>query len=135
MDQHEEDESSYEKLLSNGEPIIIYMHGNSGTRANKLRVELYKKLQNINYHVIAVDYRSINLNAFCTWVWFFFSFMYNRKYFLFSLRLCRFLRRWNQRIRLSEGCNGNVQVGSWTCERITDFRMGSLIGHWVMYLA
>uniref|UniRef100_A0A2H8TVS7 Monoacylglycerol lipase ABHD12 n=3 Tax=Melanaphis sacchari TaxID=742174 RepID=A0A2H8TVS7_9HEMI len=51
-------ESNYESLLSHGEPIIIYMHGNSGTRANDLRLELYRKLQNINCHVIAVDYRS-----------------------------------------------------------------------------
>lgn len=44
--------------MSNGEPIIIYMHGNSGTRANDQRIELYRKLRDINCHVIAMDYRS-----------------------------------------------------------------------------
>lgn len=51
-------EPSYEELLSHGEPIIIYMHGNSGARANNVRMELYRKLRDINCHVIAVDYRS-----------------------------------------------------------------------------
>lgn len=51
-------ESSYEELLSHGEPIIIYMHGNSGARANNVRMKLYRKLRDINCHVIAVDYRS-----------------------------------------------------------------------------
>lgn len=47
----------YEQFLSHGEPIIIYMHGNSDARVNEHRVELYRKLQDINCHVIAVDYR------------------------------------------------------------------------------
>lgn len=51
-------ESNYEQLLSHGEPIIIYMHGNSGARPNNQRIELYRKLRDINCHVIAVDYRS-----------------------------------------------------------------------------
>lgn len=51
-------ESYNEELLSHGEPIIIYMHGNSGARPNKQRIELYRKLRDINCHVIAVDYRS-----------------------------------------------------------------------------
>lgn len=50
--------------MSHGEPIIIYMHGNSGTRANDQRIELYQKLQDINCHVIAVDYRSTVLYRF-----------------------------------------------------------------------
>lgn len=59
MQKYEEDKSYYEKLLSHGEPIVIYMHGNSGTRANAHRIELYHILQDINCHVIAVDYRSM----------------------------------------------------------------------------
>jgi len=51
-------ESNYEQILSHGEPIIIYMHGNSGARSNNQRIELYRKLRDINCHVIAVDYRS-----------------------------------------------------------------------------
>lgn len=58
LDKYEMDKSHYEKLLSHGEPIIIYMHGNSGTRANEHRVQLYHVLQDIDCHVIAVDYRS-----------------------------------------------------------------------------
>ncbi|VVC24112.1 Hypothetical protein CINCED_3A001964 [Cinara cedri] len=58
LKKYDEDKSSYERLLSNGEPIVIYMHGNSGTRANEHRVQLYHVLQKINCHVIAVDYRS-----------------------------------------------------------------------------
>lgn len=58
MQTQDGDEPNYEQLLSHGEPIIIYMHGNSGARANKHRLELYNKLRDINCHVIAVDYRS-----------------------------------------------------------------------------
>lgn len=57
IEKYGENESSYEQTLSHGEPIIIYMHGNSGARANERRIELYHKLQNINCHVIAIDYR------------------------------------------------------------------------------
>ncbi|BES88877.1 Abhydrolase domain containing [Nesidiocoris tenuis] len=48
----------FDKLLSNGEPVFIYMHGNSGNRGTSHRIDLYKVLQNNNYHVIAFDYRS-----------------------------------------------------------------------------
>ncbi|XP_025422660.1 monoacylglycerol lipase ABHD12-like, partial [Sipha flava] len=58
LKQYKKNDINYELALSHGEPIIIYMHGNSGARLNRLRIELYKKLRNINYHVIAVDYRS-----------------------------------------------------------------------------
>ncbi|XP_003243739.1 monoacylglycerol lipase ABHD12 isoform X1 [Acyrthosiphon pisum] len=58
LEKYEDDNSTYEQLLSHGEPIVIYMHGNSGTRANEHRVQLYHVLQDINCHVIAVDYRS-----------------------------------------------------------------------------
>ncbi|GLV42606.1 uncharacterized protein CBL_03345 [Carabus blaptoides fortunei] len=47
----------YESSLSNGEPVFIYMHGNSGNRAAGHRIELYKLLRE-KYHVIAFDYRS-----------------------------------------------------------------------------
>ncbi|XP_050431172.1 lysophosphatidylserine lipase ABHD12 isoform X2 [Adelges cooleyi] len=58
LEKYEQDEDSYEQLLGHGEPIILYMHGNSGTRANEHRVQLYGVLRNVNCHVIAVDYRS-----------------------------------------------------------------------------
>jgi len=64
LEKYENDNSTYEQLLSHGEPIVIYMHGNSGTRANEHRVQLYHVLQDINCHVIAVDYRSKSLGQF-----------------------------------------------------------------------
>lgn len=48
----------YDGYLGTGDPVFIYFHGNAGNRAAKHRVELYKILQNNNYHVIAADYRS-----------------------------------------------------------------------------
>lgn len=44
-------------LLKDGRPIILYLHGNSGTRAGFHRVGLYKVLSKMDFHVIAVDYR------------------------------------------------------------------------------
>ncbi|CAG7837827.1 unnamed protein product [Allacma fusca] len=37
--------------------IIIYFHGNSGSRAGEHRKELYLLLQNQDYHVVCFDYR------------------------------------------------------------------------------
>jgi abhydrolase domain-containing protein 12 len=51
-------DSFYEDALSHGEPVVVYMHGNSGSRGSPHRVELYTLLRNMNYHVIAFDYRS-----------------------------------------------------------------------------
>lgn len=53
------DEQWYKNQLRDGKPAILYMHGNSGSRAAGHRVELYKVLRNLNYHVIAFDYRSM----------------------------------------------------------------------------
>jgi len=51
----------FENSLSDGLPIILYMHGNSASRAAPHRVELYDVLRSLNYHVIAFDYRSKSL--------------------------------------------------------------------------
>ncbi len=49
---------SYTRALSDGSPIILYMHGNTGTRATHHRVQLYKYLAEVlNYHVVTFDYR------------------------------------------------------------------------------
>ncbi|XP_014249652.1 monoacylglycerol lipase ABHD12 isoform X2 [Cimex lectularius] len=48
----------YDTALSGGEPIILYLHGNSGNRGAGHRIDLYKLLQNQNYHIVAFDYRS-----------------------------------------------------------------------------
>ncbi|XP_046457260.1 lysophosphatidylserine lipase ABHD12-like [Daphnia pulex] len=46
-----------EDSFSSGHPIILYLHGNSGSRAGSHRIELYKILQSLNYHVVTMDYR------------------------------------------------------------------------------
>ncbi|KAL5008307.1 hypothetical protein ScPMuIL_013888 [Solemya velum] len=51
------EDSEYEHHLTDGIPIILYLHGTSGTRAGWHRVQLYKLLQKLDYHVIAPDYR------------------------------------------------------------------------------
>ena len=48
----------FESRLASGAPIIFYNHGNSGSRAGPHRVELYKVLRKIGYHVVCFDYRS-----------------------------------------------------------------------------
>ena len=50
----------FETSLSNSPaPIVLYLHGNTGSRAREHRIELYKVLQKLNYHVICFDYRGI----------------------------------------------------------------------------
>lgn len=49
---------SFDESLRNGKPIIVYVHGNSGDRGSGHRVDLYKRLQEHDYHIIAFDYRS-----------------------------------------------------------------------------
>lgn len=48
----------YEAQLKDGKPVFLYMHGNSGSRAAEHRVQLYKVIRNMEYHVVAFDYRS-----------------------------------------------------------------------------
>ena len=56
----------FENSLSHGQPIILYLHGNTGSRAREHRIELYKVLQKLNYHVICFDYRGTYLHVLCT---------------------------------------------------------------------
>jgi len=51
------DDAGHEKSLSVGLPIILYLHGISGSRYNTHRLELYRVLQSLDFHVLAVDYR------------------------------------------------------------------------------
>lgn len=46
-----------EILRKTRDPVVLYLHGNTGTRANGHRIELYRILQRLGYHVIAMDYR------------------------------------------------------------------------------
>ncbi|CAH1792330.1 unnamed protein product [Owenia fusiformis] len=50
------EEQYFSDSLSDGTPIILYLHGNGGTRGGWHRVQLYKVLQSM-YHVITLDYR------------------------------------------------------------------------------
>ncbi|XP_037097258.1 lysophosphatidylserine lipase ABHD12-like [Syngnathus acus] len=47
----------YRKTLGDGSPIIIYLHGNVGTRAIDHRVQLVKILSAAGFHVLSLDYR------------------------------------------------------------------------------
>ncbi|KAK7142498.1 hypothetical protein R3I94_011993 [Phoxinus phoxinus] len=38
-------------------PVILYLHGNAGTRGGDHRVQLYKVLSSLGYHVVTFDYR------------------------------------------------------------------------------
>ena len=51
-------EREYLSVLADGKPVILYLHGNFGTRATHHRVAIYKYLsEQRGYHVIAFDYR------------------------------------------------------------------------------
>ncbi|XP_075452428.1 lysophosphatidylserine lipase ABHD12 isoform X3 [Ascaphus truei] len=47
----------YEEVMSTNYPVILYLHGNAGTRGGDHRVQLYKVLSSMGYHVISFDYR------------------------------------------------------------------------------
>ncbi|XP_075049487.1 lysophosphatidylserine lipase ABHD12-like [Mixophyes fleayi] len=51
------DQRWFEKTLSDGNPVIIYLHGNGGTRAVDHRVQLMKVLSRAGFHVLSLDYR------------------------------------------------------------------------------
>nr|XP_039335749.1 lysophosphatidylserine lipase ABHD12 isoform X3 [Saimiri boliviensis boliviensis] len=51
------DQLWYEDALASSHPIILYLHGNAGTRGGDHRVELYKVLSSLGYHVVTFDYR------------------------------------------------------------------------------
>ncbi|XP_006903251.1 PREDICTED: monoacylglycerol lipase ABHD12-like [Elephantulus edwardii] len=51
------DQMWYEDALASNHPVILYLHGNAGTRGGDHRVELYKVLSSLGYHVVTFDYR------------------------------------------------------------------------------
>ncbi|XP_039185399.1 protein ABHD12B isoform X2 [Crotalus tigris] len=51
------DFSWYEEALADDNPIIIYLHGNGGTRATSHRVNFIKGMSDGGFHVLTVDYR------------------------------------------------------------------------------
>jgi abhydrolase domain-containing protein 12 len=46
-----------DSMKTSGRPIILYMHGNSGSRAAPHRKELYLILQDLDCHILCLDYR------------------------------------------------------------------------------
>ncbi|XP_035982111.1 lysophosphatidylserine lipase ABHD12 [Fundulus heteroclitus] len=47
----------YESTLNSAHPIVLYLHGNAGTRGGDHRVQLYKVLSLLGNHVVTFDYR------------------------------------------------------------------------------
>ncbi|XP_047466173.1 lysophosphatidylserine lipase ABHD12-like [Mugil cephalus] len=47
----------HQETLGDGSPVIIYLHGNAGSRALNHRVQLVKMLSATGYHVLSLDYR------------------------------------------------------------------------------
>lgn len=60
-DQSDEKKEVYiddQQAFNDSRPIILYIHGNKGTRAGDHRVQLYHRLAyEFDYHVITFDYR------------------------------------------------------------------------------
>ncbi|KAJ8977566.1 hypothetical protein NQ317_005415 [Molorchus minor] len=54
---NETNDRYFEDILGDGQNVIIYHHGNAGTRLTSHRVELYQVLRK-HFHVITFDYRS-----------------------------------------------------------------------------
>jgi len=51
-------DGEFESLLSKGHNgIVVYFHGNSFDRTNAHRTDLYNRLADMNFHVLAIDYR------------------------------------------------------------------------------
>lgn len=57
QNSNQTDEEFFEKILDNGQNVVIYNHGNGGTRLSAHRIETYQVLRKF-FHVIAFDYRS-----------------------------------------------------------------------------
>lgn len=54
-------DGEFENLLSRGsQGVVVYFHGNSFDRTNAHRVDLYNRLAEMNFHVLAIDYRYVN---------------------------------------------------------------------------
>ncbi|XP_074885558.1 protein ABHD12B [Buteo buteo] len=51
------DQRWYEEALADAHPVIIYLHGNGGTRAASHRVQFLKMMGAADFHILALDYR------------------------------------------------------------------------------
>uniref|UniRef100_A0A7E4UVG3 Lysophosphatidylserine lipase ABHD12 n=1 Tax=Panagrellus redivivus TaxID=6233 RepID=A0A7E4UVG3_PANRE len=51
-------DADYEALLdAESHGVVVYFHGNSFDRTNAHRVDLYNRLADLDFHVLAIDYR------------------------------------------------------------------------------
>ena len=50
-----------EGLLSTGDPVMLYLHGNALNRGGRHIVDMYKALASIGFHVVAVDLSLIHI--------------------------------------------------------------------------
>ncbi|CAG0881332.1 unnamed protein product [Darwinula stevensoni] len=57
VEKGDKSENEYIESLQSSHRIVIYMHGNTASRAGPHRVELYKVLRALDYHIITFDYR------------------------------------------------------------------------------
>ncbi|XP_077302964.1 lysophosphatidylserine lipase ABHD12 isoform X2 [Arctopsyche grandis] len=58
LDKDSRKDAVFDDLLAKGDcPVILYVHGNANHRGSGHRLELYKVLQDLQYHIIAFDYR------------------------------------------------------------------------------
>lgn len=54
----ENEKQFYEQMLRTPlTSVVLYLHGNTGSRAAAHRIEMYKMLREEGHHVLAVDYR------------------------------------------------------------------------------
>lgn len=54
----ENEQLFYERMLKiPGNTIVLYLHGNTASRGSGHRLDVYKLLRNLGYHVISFDYR------------------------------------------------------------------------------
>ncbi|XP_053836498.1 protein ABHD12B isoform X2 [Vidua macroura] len=51
------DQHWYEEALADAHPVIIYLHGNGGTRAASHRIQFLKTMGAADFHILALDYR------------------------------------------------------------------------------
>ncbi|XP_075569067.1 protein ABHD12B [Pelecanus crispus] len=51
------DQRWYEEALADAHPVIIYLHGNGGTRASSHRIQFLKAMGAADFHILALDYR------------------------------------------------------------------------------
>ncbi|XP_030340751.1 protein ABHD12B isoform X2 [Strigops habroptila] len=51
------DQHWYEEALGDDHPVIIYLHGNGGTRAARHRIQFLKTMSAAGFHILALDYR------------------------------------------------------------------------------